>query len=124
MPAIGALFGQSSFPIVAGNYSCSGFESSIHDCSYSASPDCGHHEDAGVYCNVKCADDEVRIVNSTSIYEGRVEVCHNGTWHPVCDTLWSNEDSEVTCKQLGFSTVGMYIITFLEMFVSFKSLLQ
>lgn len=106
VPASGAAFGQSQFQIVGSNFSCTGFEDTVYDCSYSLSPDCGHHEDAGVYCNVKCAEGEVRMVNATVAYEGRVEVCNNGTWHPVCDEKWSNEDAEVVCRQLGYSTIG------------------
>lgn len=106
IPAVGAVFGQSSFQIVGANFTCSGFESTVHDCDYVATPDCGHHEDAGVYCNVACTENDVRIVNSTSKYEGRVEVCSNGTWHPVCDSIWSNEDASVVCRQLGFSGVS------------------
>ena len=123
MPAIGAAFGQSSFVIVSGNVSCTGFESTIHDCSYVASPDCGHHEDAGVYCNVPCDENDVRMVNSTSEYEGRIEVCSNGTWHPVCDEFWSNEDARVVCRQLGYSSVGKFFLYTSVIFLKFCSFL-
>ena len=95
---------------MGGNFTCNGLESTIHDCSYDASPDCGHHQDAGVYCNVKCDDGDVRMVNSSSEYQGRVEVCMNGTWHPVCDSLWTTEDAIVVCRQLGYSTPGKVVI--------------
>ena len=44
----------------------------------------------------------VRLVDGPTIYEGRVEVRHNGTWGPVCDYGWDLNDVQVLCHQLGF----------------------
>ena len=68
-----------------------------------------------------CEDDEhgtVRLVGGRFVSSGgRVEVCMNGNWGTVCRDGWTDEDTHVVCRQLGyqgqgelsslFSTVGM-----------------
>ena len=34
--------------------------------------------------------------------EGRVEVCRGRVWGAVYDSVWSFNDAQVTCRQLGY----------------------
>ncbi|XP_069970434.1 antigen WC1.1 [Penaeus vannamei] len=47
---------------------------------------------------------EVRLVNGSGAYEGRVEVKVFGRWGPVCDDMWGLPEGDVVCHQLGFPT--------------------
>lgn len=57
-----------------------------------------------MYLDGDCKGKYVRLSGSEETNEGRVEVCLNGKWGPVCrDSSWGVQDSRVVCKELGFS---------------------
>lgn len=67
----------------------------------------------------------VRLVNNGSTFnEGRVEVYHQGEWGPVCREGWSQSDSLVACRELGFENSngigGKVVWLFLFFFLSFN----
>ena len=53
-----------------------------------------------------CSHGSIRLRDSTGSMNGRVEVCLNGDWGTVCHDGWSTVDSNIACRQLGFSNSG------------------
>ena len=52
----------------------------------------------------ECKHGSIRLVNGTTRFEGRVEICIDNVWGTVCHDWWSMDDATVVCRQLGFST--------------------
>ena len=59
----------------------------------------------------QCGDDEdggIRLRGGNTNLEGRVEICLDNEWGTVCNDGWEKEDASVVCRQLGFSSEGVY----------------
>ena len=54
-----------------------------------------------------CTEGTARLANSTIKNEGRIEVCRQGTWGPVCGV--GVVEAYVACRELGFDA-GMAIL--------------
>lgn len=52
----------------------------------------------------ECTDNDIRLVNGTEEWNGRLEVCLHGHWGAVCEDRFENIDAAVACKNLGFSS--------------------
>jgi len=73
------------------------------------------------YSLVLCQNGDIRLVNGMTAFEGRVEICWNETWGTVCDGFWSGFDAQVACRQLGYSSSGMYAKHFIYVAVLEKT---
>ena len=58
-----------------------------------------------------CYNGNTQLVNSTYsyidgdyYYGGRVEVCYNGIYRPVCAENWNDSDAAVVCYSVGYSS--------------------
>uniref|UniRef100_A0A8C1M730 Neurotrypsin n=1 Tax=Cyprinus carpio TaxID=7962 RepID=A0A8C1M730_CYPCA len=100
---VGAYFGAGSGRVLLDEVSCTGNELSIEQCPKTAwgEHNCDHTEDAGVSC-IPLTDGAVRLVGGVKGYEGRLEVHYRGQWGTVCDTGWTQTNTQVVCRQLGF----------------------
>lgn len=75
---------------------------------------------------------ETRLVGGRDKYEGRVEICLNGTWGTVDSDRFYYNNSIVVCRSLGFPTVGellcdakfytLHILHFLVLLQSFNGI--
>ncbi|XP_013395029.1 scavenger receptor cysteine-rich domain superfamily protein-like, partial [Lingula anatina] len=89
---------------------CAGAEEGLYNCSsrgwgtINSYCGTGDYDDAGVICKAP-GDGAVRLVNTTSPYEGRVEVYYGGEWGRVCDYNWGFNDAKVVCRQLGLAGI-------------------
>ena len=59
--------------------------------------------------NAACIDGPVRVVDYDFNYNyddyvlrGRIEVCYNGTYYPLCEEGWTGDDAAVMCKYWGY----------------------
>ena len=64
---------------------------------------------------IVCYNGSVRLRNQTSFFDGRgytsqgrVDVCLNGTYLPICDLGWDSRDAQVVCNQFFGSSYGMF----------------
>ena len=57
-----------------------------------------------VYSN--CTDGDIKLVGGSTVYEGTVLVCIDNAWGTVCDDYWGQEEAQVACNALGFSSQG------------------
>ena len=45
------------------------------------------------------ANETYMYFENGSSYEGRVEICRNGSYGAICDSGWDELDAEVVCRQ-------------------------
>ena len=53
-----------------------------------------------------CTDGQIRLVSYSTPSEGRLEYCQDGVWGTVCNQGWRAADSQVVCRELGYSSSG------------------
>ncbi|XP_070548728.1 neurotrypsin-like isoform X2 [Ptychodera flava] len=99
-----AAFGEASSNIWLDDVNCTGLEEKLSSCANRdwGTHDCKHHEDVSVLCKIPDEHD-IRLVGGDNIFEGRLEIIHEGNWGTVCDDEFEVKDAVIVCKQLGYS---------------------
>ena len=49
---------------------------------------------------------DIRLVEGSYNWEGRVEIYWSGTWGTISDSSWTADDASVVCTQLKHSDYG------------------
>ena len=63
---------------------------------------------------MNCTEGEIRLYGSSKSNEGTLHICINEAWGAVCmNAQWSNSETNVACKELGYSIYGIYKICLL-----------
>lgn len=60
------------------------------------------------YSELNPQPDAYYIDGSLSV--GRIELCLEGMWNPVCQDFWTDTEASVACSQLGFSRHGEWCL--------------
>ena len=61
--------------------------------------------------SIQCDYGEIRLVDGTTLQEGRLELCINSSWGTVCHDNWgvrasTSDASHVVCRQLRYKENG------------------
>ncbi|KAG2466652.1 neurotrypsin isoform X1 [Polypterus senegalus] len=98
-----AHYGEGSGPVLLDEMMCTGNELSIEQCPKSpwGEHNCDHKEDASVSCS-PLTDGSLRLTGGRGSHEGRLEIYYNSQWGSVCSNGWTNANTQVVCRQLGF----------------------
>ncbi|XP_077975564.1 scavenger receptor cysteine-rich domain superfamily protein-like [Styela clava] len=95
-----ADFEGAASKISLSNVECTGTESTLYDCTYSASNYCDRSKVASVECIPT-----VRLIDGSTSQEGRVEIYHDNVWGTICTGYrsWDSDNANVICRMLGMS---------------------
>uniref|UniRef100_A0A8D0KZ67 SRCR domain-containing protein n=1 Tax=Strix occidentalis caurina TaxID=311401 RepID=A0A8D0KZ67_STROC len=101
LPITGAAhFGEGVSPIWDRELQCVGNESLLVSCPKGSPRDqpCTHVNAASVTCTQYTM---FRLVNGSTLCDGRVEVQVLGTWGTLCASRWDLSDAHTLCRYLG-----------------------
>ncbi|CAI8015582.1 Neurotrypsin [Geodia barretti] len=99
----------NSMPVLLKGVRCTGKELSLLECGYRRAPIVLNHvKDVAVRCKSECDDGDLRLVGGDSENDGLLQVCFSGRWGTVNRDGWTDVDTHVACRQLGFNNAGQY----------------
>ena len=112
----GQVYEDSALEIINGisHVQCDGSEMSLLECSITPVPN-PINSAAVVVCQAQstpisnCSNGDIRLVNGTTVLEGRLEICINNAWGTVCSQGFTADDAEIVCRQLKLPFNGVFI---------------
>ncbi|XP_045183623.2 deleted in malignant brain tumors 1 protein-like [Mercenaria mercenaria] len=97
-----STYGQGSGPIYIDKLDCTGSEKEMNKCTYRVNNSCSHSNDAAVACNKNPLNiTDIRLVNGTGLYDGRVELFVDGIWGTICGWSINTNAVETLCRMKG-----------------------
>ena len=57
---------------------------------------------------IPTAGGTLRLYDGTTEHEGILEIFHDNRWGSICDHSWDSIDSNIACKQMGFTGYETY----------------
>ena len=57
------------------------------------------------------AEGSLRLVGGSGPHEGRVEIYRGREWVTACDNYWNIQDAAVVCRQLGYPTALVAVVS-------------
>ncbi|XP_033732141.1 neurotrypsin-like [Pecten maximus] len=85
---------------------CNGEETHLNHCNFNGwgSENCFHSENDDVFLQCNPNKGAVQLADGTNRYNGLVQVFNRGNWISLCNDVWTNDNLNVVCRQLG--TIG------------------
>ena len=56
----------------------------------------------------RCTEDSVRLVGGLNQFNGRIEICKEGSWAAVCKTGFGSDEASAVCSALGLKTSTVF----------------
>ena len=56
----------------------------------------------------ECSEGDLRLAGSETMNVGNLEVCQFGVWGSICNTEWSEANSDIACGVLGFTAGNLF----------------
>ncbi|XP_053386941.1 deleted in malignant brain tumors 1 protein-like [Mercenaria mercenaria] len=94
-------YGEGTGPIFVNELDCPYQAIDFNNCTYVVDSLCSHYSDVAVVCtNTPFNITDIRLVNGTGPYDGRVELLTEDVWGAVCSRYIGQEEASTLCHMM------------------------